>query len=240
MALYENSPTNESCHFPTHAAYLVPVEIKETLRYGEGHKGVFAMERIPKGTKLWVWTHRVASIHHNDLQAYIDRTFGDNTTEIQLYLRQGFVLPPSSSSETMAPPPIVPPTEDRAQGDDNADITTTTTKTTTPPNVDNNNNNDQQKDNDDDFFHSNPTDSGRLTNHSSDPNMGPDIALRDILPGEEITMDYSFHGNPDWYQKICAKYDIFTENQIAEAAAATTSSIWESGKGRTNSNATIG
>ena len=219
MTLHESNPTNEPHQFPTHAAYLVAVEIKETLRYGEGQKGVFAMERIPKGTKLWVWTHRVTSIYHNDLQSHIDRTFGDNTTEIQLFLRQGFVLPPSSSTETMtAPPPIVPPREDRSQSDDIAD-------TTTPPKVEKKNHNNQQKDSDDDFFHSNPTDSGRLTNHSSDPNMGPDGALRDILPGEELTMDYSFHGNPEWYQTFCAKYDVLTENQIAEAAAATISSI---------------
>jgi hypothetical protein len=221
MTLHENSSTNEPHHFPTHAAYIVPVEIKETLRYGEGHKGVFAMERIPKGTKLWVWTHRVTSIHHKNLQAYIDHNFGDNQTEIKVFLRQGFVLPPSSSSETMAPP--VPPTEDRAQSDDTTTTTTTTkttTSTTTPPNVNNNNNNQQRNDND--FFHSNPTDSGRLTNHSSDPNMVPDRALRDILPGEELTINYSFYGNPEWYQTICAKYEVLTESQIAAAAATTT------------------
>ena len=83
--------------------------------------------------------------------------------------------------------------------------------------------------NTDDYFHSNPTDSGRLTNHSVDPNTGPDGSLRDILPGEELTMDYSFHGNPVWYQTICAKYEELTEAQVAVAAAAAAqrSPAWE-------------
>ena len=181
-------------HFPTHAAYLVPVEIKETPQYGQGQKGVFAMEGIAEGTKLWVWTHRVLSLHHEDLPAYIERNFGEDREKIKTFLRQGFVLPPSSASETMAPPTI-----------SNEDLR--------------NDNNDKAK-SADDYFHSNPTDSGRLTNHSSDPNTGPDGALRDILPGEELTMDYSFHGNPEWYQNICAKYGVLTEAQVAEASAA--------------------
>mmetsp|Transcript_18900 Transcript_18900/g.43824 ORF Transcript_18900/g.43824 Transcript_18900/m.43824 type:complete len:281 (-) Transcript_18900:333-1175(-) len=87
-------------------------------------------------------------------------------------------------------------------------------ETMTPPTVakDNNNNNP------DDYFHSNPSDAGRLTNHSSDPNTGPDGALRDILPGEELTMDYSFHGDPAWYRAICARYGVRTEAQIAADA----------------------
>ena len=60
MTLSENNST-ESHYFPTHAAYLIPVEIKDITQYGEGQKGVFAIEHIPKGTKLWVWTHRVVS-----------------------------------------------------------------------------------------------------------------------------------------------------------------------------------
>ena len=167
------SSPDESYHFPTHAAYLVPVEIKEVPEYGQGHLGVFAMGHIKKGTKLWVWTHRVESIHHEDLKEYIKKKFGDDRRNIQVFLRQGFVLPEASMSETMTP-------------------------------INSNANNHRK----DDYFHSNPTDSGRLTNHSSD-------ALRDILPGEELTLDYSFHGNPEWYQKICAKYNVLTEAQVA-------------------------
>jgi len=177
------TPT-ETHHFPTHPAYLVPVEIKEIPQYGEGQKGVFAAERIAKGTRMWVWTDRVTSIHHNELKAYIQEHFGDDSDDddaarkkIKEFLRQGFVLPPSSSSETMSRPVA--------------------------------------KEKADDFFHSNPTDAGRLTNHSANPNTGPDGALRDILPGEEITMDYAFHGNPAWYQEICARYKEVTEAQIA-------------------------
>ena len=32
-------------------------------------------------------------------------------------------------------------------------------------------------------------------------------------------MDYSFHGNPQWYQDICAQYDVLTERQVAELVA---------------------
>ena len=193
MTLSENNST-ESHHFPTHAAYLIPVKIKGITQYGEGQKGVFAIERIPKGTKLWVWTYRVVSIHHKDLEEYIEKNFGCDKRKIQIFLRQGFVLPPSSSSETMKP---LPPAEGSTESADN----TTATISINPRK--------------DDFFHSNPTDSGRLTNHSSDPNVGPDGALREILPGEELTMDYSFHGNPEWYQNICAQYEVSTEAQIA-------------------------
>jgi len=179
--------------FPTHAAYLVPIDIKEIPQYGEGHKGVFAKERIAKGTKLWDWTHRGTSIHHKNLPRYIEENFGNDRRRIEIFLRQGFVLPPSSSSETMTPPTSDKNTESTTTPTDDVDTT----------------------DSKDDFFHSNPTDAGRLTNHSSNPNMGPDGALRDILAGEELTMDYSFHGNPKWYQDICAKYGILTEAQIA-------------------------
>lgn len=178
------SSQTEAHHFPTHAAYLVPVEIKDVPEYGEGHRGVFAMEHIKKGTKLWVWTHRVESIHHSNLKDYIEENFGDDRQKIQVFLRQGFVLPEASTSETMKPI---------------------------------NGANSHRKD---DFFHSNPTDSGRLTNHSSNPNTGPDGALRDILPGEELTIDYSFHGNPEWYQKICAEYKVLTEAQVAVGVTA--------------------
>eukprot|EP00536_Pseudo-nitzschia_multiseries_P018146 jgi/Psemu1/264715/estExt_Genewise1Plus.C_21970014 len=166
-------------HFPTCPAYLVPVEIKETPQYGKGHKGVFATEPIAKGTKMWVWTDRVTSIHHDDLEDYIATNFGTNLDKIRVFLQQGFVLPPSSS-ETLG--------SGSSSGNSNSD---------------------------DDFFHSNPTDSGRLTNHSSVPNTGPEGALRDILPGEELTIDYSFHGNPEWYRTICAKYGVETEAQVA-------------------------
>lgn len=64
-------------------------------------------------------------------------------------------------------------------------------------------------------FYSNPTDAGRFMNHSSTPNCGPDGTLRDIQKGEELTMNYGFHGNPSWYQDICRKYNVRTEAEIA-------------------------
>lgn len=57
-------------------------------------------------------------------------------------------------------------------------------------------------------------------NHSNHPNCSPDGALTDIEPGEEMTMDYSFHGNPPWYQDICAKYGVLTERQVTQQARA--------------------
>ena len=70
----------------------------------------------------------------------------------------------------------------------------------------------------DHYFYSNPNDAGRFMNHSNSPNCGPDGTLRDIQPGEEMTMDYAFHGDPQWYQDICAKYGVLTEAQVARQA----------------------
>lgn len=71
--------------------------------------------------------------------------------------------------------------------------------------------------NQDEYFNTNPTDAGRFMNHSSNPNCGPDGTLRDIQAGEEMTMDYSFHGNPMWYVSICHQFDVETESEIAAA-----------------------
>jgi SET domain-containing protein len=177
MALFEDG-SKDFHHFPTLPAFVCPVEIRETPQYGPGHKGVFALESIPKGTKFWIWTERVKAIHHCDLESYIAREFGDDTNAIQVFLRQGFVLPPSK---------------------DDKETSSGTGK-------------------EDDYFYSNPNDAGRFMNHSNDPNCGPDGTLRDISPGEEMTMDYSFHGNPDWYQSICVRYNVETEAQVAEKA----------------------
>ena len=73
--------------------------------------------------------------------------------------------------------------------------------------------------NDLEHFNTNPKDAGRFTNHSKTPNLGMEGALRDIEVGEEITMDYTFHGDPEWYRDICAKYNVQTEAQIAAVYA---------------------
>ena len=96
MALFEDG-SKEIHHFPTLPAFVCPVEIKDVQLYGPGHKGIFALDFIPKGTKFWVWTDRVKVIHHNELESYIAKEFGDdNKAAIQVFLRQGFVLPPST------------------------------------------------------------------------------------------------------------------------------------------------
>jgi hypothetical protein len=185
------SDEDDTLLFPTLPAFLWPVEIRETPSIGPDHKGVFALVDIPADTKFWIWTNRVHQIHKDDLHHYIEQnniivdndfqhqkssdekaTVGDvevgsnNEEAIQIFLRQGFVLP-----------------------------------------------------NDPDVFCSNPTDAGRFMNHSSTPNCGPDGTLRIIKAGEELTMDYGFHGNPQWYQDICAQYRVLTERQVAELAS---------------------
>jgi hypothetical protein len=179
MSLFEDG-SKETHNFPTVPAFVCPVEIKGVPQYGPGHQGIFALDFIPKGTKFWVWTDRVRAIHHNELETYIARECGDDKDAIQIFLRQGFVLPPSTTDND----------EDISGGGDKED----------------------------DYIYSNPTDAGRFMNHSNDPNCGPDGTIRDIQPGEEMTMDYSFHGNPEWYQSICAKYGVETEAQVAEKA----------------------
>lgn len=75
-------------------------------------------------------------------------------------------------------------------------------------------------------FNSNPKDAGRFMNHSAiDPTCGPDGTLRDVKAGEELTMDYNFHGDPEWYQAICRKYGVLTERQVANAVASKVENI---------------
>jgi hypothetical protein len=81
--------------FPTEPAFLVPVAVRDVpdSRFSEsGHKGLFAVGSIPKGTDLWIWTDRVEQIHHDDLETYIKNNF-DNNRDVEIFLRQGFVLP---------------------------------------------------------------------------------------------------------------------------------------------------
>uniref|UniRef100_A0A7S1D949 SET domain-containing protein n=1 Tax=Cyclophora tenuis TaxID=216820 RepID=A0A7S1D949_CYCTE len=207
--------------FPTVPAFTVQVEIQPTAQYGDGHYGVFALEHIPKGTKFWMWTDRVQMIHRTELEHYITtqiRRTADQKTDpsssshnaddddddmlrIQTFLRQGFVLPPS-------------PNENIGDGDGDGMMTSPADKSTsgTPLEAA------------DQYFYSNPTDGGRFMNHSNNPNCGPNGTLRDIYIGEELTIDYSFHGNPLWYQNICKKYGVLTEEQVAKATAATSNS----------------
>ena len=77
MANSDSIPS-EPRQFPTHAAYLVPVEIKDIPQCGVGQTGVFAAERIAEGTRLWAWTHRVASMHRKDLSSYTEKNFGSD------------------------------------------------------------------------------------------------------------------------------------------------------------------
>ena len=54
--------------------------------------------------------------------------------------------------------------------------------------------------------------------HGQEFGYGPDGTLRDIEVGEELTLDYSFHGNPIhvWYRETCSKFVVLTEREIAE------------------------
>ncbi|KAL7453194.1 hypothetical protein ACHAWC_004865 [Mediolabrus comicus] len=163
--------------FPTLPSFTVPVKIQDCPQYGEGHKGIVALEPIPANTKFWIWTDRVKKNHHSELMGYLEeqtRHISDVMEKRQaqrIILRQGFVLPSTETSP-----------------------------------------------NQDEYFNTNPTDApGRFMNHSSNPNCGPDGTLGDIQAGEEMTMDYSFHGNPIWYVSICHQFDVETESEIAAA-----------------------
>ena len=148
--------------FPTLPAFLVPVEVRDVPEIGPGHKGVFALTDLEKGTVTWKWTDLVHTYHHDDLPAMLEAMEKNSSREdVRVFLRQGFVLP-----------------------------------------------------NDLDFFNSNSGDAGRFVNHSPEPTMGMEGLLRDVKKGEELTMNYSFHGNPEWYQALCEKYGVKTETQI--------------------------
>ncbi|KAG7372449.1 SET methyltransferase domain containing protein [Nitzschia inconspicua] len=68
----------------------------------------------------------------------------------------------------------------------------------------------------DNHFVSSMTDSIGFMNCSMSPNCRHQRATRDIHEGEELTLDYSFYGNPGWYVAICHKYGIMTSCEIAE------------------------
>ena len=40
--------------FPSLPAFLVRVEVRDTPQYGVGHRGVFALETISKGERVWL------------------------------------------------------------------------------------------------------------------------------------------------------------------------------------------
>ena len=68
----------------------------------------------------------------------------------------------------------------------------------------------------DDHWNSNPTDASTLMNHSLTPHCGrPKGTLRLVRKGEELTMDYSGNGNPQWYIDVCHSYGILTSVEIA-------------------------
>lgn len=149
-------------------AFLVPVEVRPTPQYGDGHCGVFATAPIKAGTRVWEWTDLVRKIHYSELPAVLEAM---DPGDAAIFLRQGFVTP-------------------------------------------------------DDLEHINvnPEDAGRFTNHSSQPTIGIVGALRDIMVGEELTMDYGWHGDPAWYQKVCARYGVLTESQVSKRHRTTNTS----------------
>ena len=58
--------------FPTLPAFLVPVEVRDVPEIGPGHKGVFALTDLEKGTVTWKWTDLVHTYHHDDLPAMLE------------------------------------------------------------------------------------------------------------------------------------------------------------------------
>merc|ERR1711862_1040658 len=61
-------------------------------------------------------------------------------------------------------------------------------------------------------------DESRFVNHGVPSNILKSFPTtsRDIMPGEELLLDYSSFGNPEWYQALCARYGVLTEHQVAE------------------------
>ncbi|KAL3827472.1 hypothetical protein ACHAXA_003741 [Cyclostephanos tholiformis] len=200
MALFERDPVSVSSPqdsddddallFPTLPAFLCPVEIRETPSIGPGHNGVFALVDIPSDTKFWKWTNRVHQIHKDDLHHYIQQNIIIDK-DVQ----------PQQSFDDKATIGII-----EAGRDDEEAIRIFLRQGFVLPN-------------DPDVFCTNSTDAGRFMNHSPTPNCGPDGTLRLIKAGEELTMNYGFHGNPQWYQDICAQYGVLTERQVAELAS---------------------
>jgi hypothetical protein len=68
----------------------------------------------------------------------------------------------------------------------------------------------------DSHFISALTDSIGFMNCSATPNCRHQRATRYIYKGEELTLDYSFYSNPQWYVEFCHKYGIMTGLEIAE------------------------
>ena len=67
----------------------------------------------------------------------------------------------------------------------------------------------------DEYWNSNPTDAGCYMNHSATPNCGrPHGTLRLVQAGEELTVDYSGNGNPQWHIDLCHAYGILTSAEI--------------------------
>jgi hypothetical protein len=71
----------------------------------------------------------------------------------------------------------------------------------------------------DSHFVSALTDSIGFMNCSASPNCRHQRATRYIYKGEELTLDYSFYSNPQWYVNVCHKYGIMTGPEIAERQA---------------------
>jgi hypothetical protein len=204
MSLFEKDPNillssttpsedifdDDTLLFPTLPAFLWPVEIRVTPSIGADHKGVFALVDIPSDTKFWKWTNRVHQIRKDELRSYMQQN---------IIIDKGDHHQQSSDDE-----PAISAIEDSSSNLEAIRIFLR--QGFVLPN-------------DPDVLCSNPTDAGRLMNHSPTPNCGPDGTLRLIKAGEELTMDYSFHGNPQWYQDICAQYGVLTERQVAELVA---------------------
>jgi hypothetical protein len=186
----KDSVKDDTLLFPTLPAFLCPVEIRVAPSIGAGHNGVFALVDIPSDTKFWKWTNRVHQIRKDELRSYIQHN---------VIIDKGDHHQQSSDDE----PPI---SAIEASSSNQEAIRIFLRQGFVLPN-------------DPDVFCSNPTDAGRFINHSPTPNCGPDGTLRLIKAGEELTMDYSFHGNPQWYQDICAQYGVLTERQVAELVA---------------------
>ncbi|CAL1155144.1 unnamed protein product [Cladocopium goreaui] len=72
------------------AAFLVPVVVQDAPQYGEGHRGVFAAARIPRGTQIWTMTDMVEMVHHSEVRQRLQAMTREDAA---VFVRQSCVMP---------------------------------------------------------------------------------------------------------------------------------------------------
>ena len=90
MALFEKGLEEKDNEFPTLPAFLVRVEVRDVPSMGDGHKGIFTLEKLAAQTKIWKWTKRIQVIPQSELETYIQNNYDieKELESIRIFLRQ--------------------------------------------------------------------------------------------------------------------------------------------------------